>query len=178
VLRQATPADEPATPKVAKDFSKWREHSASIRSALGVPFVYKPWTTQKHVTLRGVPNTDRARDLLDVAWSARMAACPGSDWQTLARGFYCDLSQNVHMKPWRVDSMCTLCKGTRVYSFEFDCCLSGRHNLSCMGLPFSWGDELGDSRAQALAGQAFAAPCIASASLAFFLNRHAPWWSQ
>jgi hypothetical protein len=160
-----------------KRLTRWREHSSNMRRELQVPLKYAPWTSQSHIQLRGV-RTERSRELIDIAWCDRLASFPGIPWEVLAKGFYVDLSTSVHFRPWRHDSIMALCKGTVVYSFEADMCFRGRHNLATMGMPNAWGARLGDASSQRMAGQAFAAPCIASATMAFYLNKYGPWWGN
>jgi hypothetical protein len=165
--------------KKTTGIQEWEKHSAAVRAELGVPLRYSPWTSQPHITLSGISkgSEKRCRDLIDVAWCARLAANPQADWSELARGFYVDISQSVHMRPWRLDRVMTLCRGTVVYSYEGDMVLRGKHNLASLGMPASWGRHLTNASAQQLAGQAFAAPCIATATMAYFLNSKAPWWT-
>ena len=70
----------------------------------------------------------------------------------------------------------TLCKSSQIYCFEGDYVLDSADHLSILGLPRKWSGRLGGSAAKVAAGQAFAAPSVATLVLAVFLNELSPWW--
>ena len=115
----------------------WEKHSSRIRAELHVEKDSAPWTSKADIRLSGVSNSARQRDLLNVAWEARVAwgkGCKRTD--DLKRDFWLDLSQTVTMKPW-TDQL----KGFRgrghMYSFEMDRCLDPVDEMRMLGWPKS-----------------------------------------
>lgn len=79
---------------------------------MGISRTFSPWTDRTDVTLKGVPQTPRALDCLNVAWASRLLGnqhvrAPDA---TLRSGFYVDLTQAVQRKPWGPAH--SLCQGS------------------------------------------------------------------
>jgi len=129
-------------------------------------------------SLRGISGTNaRGRDLVNVAWAWRLSQFPDASLDDITRDFYVDLSQSVPFGLWSEGFVRTLCKSTRIYSFQWDMVLKRRHQLACMGLPLKCLRILGDhNSAFAFAGNAFACPSIATALIAFYLKAEGAWW--
>jgi hypothetical protein len=64
------------------DFKKWPTHSAKVRADLNIPLDYNPWT-ESGMPCKGVPSTQRCKDLLNVAWAARLAEYPSESHDAL-----------------------------------------------------------------------------------------------
>lgn len=159
---------------VEKNIARWRQESAKVRSALGMPADSTPWTGRE-VRLLGVPRLQRTRDLIDVAWGARLQAMAGTNEQ-LASGYYTNLSQNVARRPW--GSCPALCTTTQIYSFSDDMTLSGMDHLLLMGFPRSCAPlrAFSDHQLRSLSGEGFALACLMTVIYPFYLNPYAPWW--
>ena len=170
--------EEQAFAKKSEAVRKWPGHSAATRTLYGIPLQWEPWTSRPDIRLRGISGTNaRGRDLVNVAWAWRLKQFPDASLEDLTRDFYVDLSQSVHFGPWSEGFVRTLCKSTRIYSFQWDMVLTRRHQLACMGMPLKCLQILGDHKsAFAFAGNAFACPVIATALIAFCLNAEGAWW--
>lgn len=112
-------------PQAARDHSaSWVKHSIEMRRKYEMPPDHKPWSSC-HL-LRGVPQSDRMVDLIDIAWFVYMKEnkLRGSPERVVPKLFL-DLSQDVHRRPWSPD-VATLIQGCLIYSFELDAILTNR----------------------------------------------------
>lgn len=161
--------------KGSKERQQWRIDSLFIRDKLNLAHSYKPYTTRSpRPRMLGVPDSERMRDLLDVAEADRLRRGLSSD------GFYCDLSQSVRRCPW--GPLRTLTVNSAVYDFGREMVLSPLEEMALQGFPAV---ELASSAGLrdpsvvcSWAGQAMFVPCVAALKLAYFLNSWGPWWKE
>jgi hypothetical protein len=110
MLAQALPEEVLAQEKKSY-LLKWPMHSNSERERLGVPRDYKPWSTRRDTNSLGVPDCKRMRDVLEVAWAARLKEMPLSSDEDRRRGYYANLTQAVQRRAW--GGMHTMLQGTQ-----------------------------------------------------------------
>ena len=79
--------------------SRWRSRSVDARRAHKLPSDSKLWTSRPEVKLRGLPDSQRQRDYLDVLFGSAVVQNPGVDAASLAKNLWGDPSQNVDRIP-------------------------------------------------------------------------------
>ena len=160
--------------------SRWRSRSVDARRARKLPSDSKLWTSRPEVKLRGLPDSQRQRDYLDVLFGSAVVQNPGVDAASLAKNLWGDPSQNVDRIPKKhKKGVGTLTTSTALYSFECDAVLSGAAGIQLMGwhrgaAPM---EQVSESTARNLAGDSFSVPLAALMQCALFWNPHTPWWS-
>ena len=157
----------------ANEFAEWRKHTVSIRRQMGLPVSAKPWT--KHAS--GVPDSDRAVDVVDCGWWKLRKANPGPTVEELKVNSFCNLSQsNVRLASTR-GHIGTLTPGSITYSYQYDCILSGTSHLMAIGWPSSMvpPQVVTDSQVRGLVGDSFSVPlsCVVQSACCF--NPFPPW---
>jgi hypothetical protein len=136
---------------------------------------FNGWTRRKDVHLVGFPKTDRALDVVDVAWAARMAKMPRASPSDMKRGYWVNVAQQVHRRPWGGPGCLTA--GGVWYSFEHDCCLDGTDTLRLQGAPNNFVTRgLSSSQLKDLAGEAFFVGSAGTCIAALYLCPYGPWW--
>ncbi len=75
--------------------------------------------------------------------------------------------------------MMTVTQRSVWYSFEFDCVLSGHDQVLMLGIPAGQAPAplFSNADLKSLSGEAYMAPSMAVASMVFWSNPWAPWWS-
>jgi hypothetical protein len=157
-------------------FMGWRAKSAIVRDALKLPPGSKPWTSRPEVKLRGVADSERQRDLLDVAWADSRNKNPGLASSELCKILWANPSQGLQRRPWSWKPQ-TLTTSCELYSYEGDCVISGAGHMRAMGWPNNCVpiDEFSESDVRSLAGESYRVPIACIATNAFYLNPYAPW---
>ena len=123
--------------------------------------------------LRGLPDSQRQRDYLDVLFGSAVVQNPGVDAASLAKNLWGDPSQNVDRIPKKhKKGVGTLTTSTALYSFECDAVLSGAAGIQLMGwhrgaAPM---EQVSESTARNLAGDSFSVPLAALMQCALFWN--------
>ena len=81
------------------------------------------------------------------------------------------------MEPWSVN-LDTLIQNVTPYSYEHSFILAGTQMMALQGVPDGQAppSQFKDSECRSLAGEAYFAASMATATAAFFLNPWAPWW--
>jgi hypothetical protein len=135
-----------------------------------------PWTRAPTTKLRGLPQTPRVRDLVNVGFGARMKQNPNMSTLELKQGLWANPSQSIARKPWSVVPATTT-TSCELYSYEADAVLSGLAMMRCMGHPSdSCPIECFSERdLRSRAGESFSVPIIAVLTYAFYLSPFAPW---
>jgi hypothetical protein len=162
----------------SKDWCAWRTHSSTIRAASCIPKNSKPWTTREGVALRGLPDSERVRDLLDTAFAIQQRINPASSsTEELLRGLMVDVSVAVQRKPWST-SPPTVTTRSMLYSFEKDVVLSGHAHMRLMGWPADRcpAERFSDTDLRALAGESYSVPLSTMLNFTLFCNPWGPWW--
>jgi hypothetical protein len=160
-----------------KLFAKWKAQSATLRDSLKMSGDAAPWTRAPTTKLRGLPQTPRVRDLVNVGFGARMKQNPNMSTLELKQGLWANPSQSIARKPWSVVPATTT-TSCELYSYEADAVLSGLAMMRCMGHPSdSCPIECFSERdLRSRAGESFSVPIIAVLTYAFYLSPFAPWW--
>ena len=155
---------------------RWKFHSATVRSRLGMAPSSAPWTKPKGKPgplMSGVSKTSRALDILDVAWGSRPKA-------ERSLPFFVDLSQCVSHRPWGTSPPC-LATSTCLYDYSADGMVTSAGKLALQGWPVAETAALQAAQSETslgdLAGEAMFLPNVASLLLAVFLSRDGPWWA-
>jgi hypothetical protein len=161
------------------EFATWAAHSVHMRDKLHMPADHKPWTGELHAELRGVPVSDRQREVLDIAWFSAMHAKEnkGKDRKELAANLWATPSASVQRKPWGKQPG-TLTSGSEIYSFAADSVLSGMSNLRLMGHAEAEGPigVFSETELRDLAGSGVSVPLYSQILLVLISNPYAPWW--
>ncbi len=88
--RQVRPGDE------------WKKHCAIMRDTYGKSSNYRPWSSQPGITMRGVPDNARQREVIEIAWIDRLerARKEGLDPMQARVDYYVDFTQAAQRRPW------------------------------------------------------------------------------
>jgi hypothetical protein len=79
----------------------WKEEHAALREEFKVSSEFRPWTRDQSHRLHGVPQNFRMRELIDLAWIARLQHTAGKMTPEEARaGFFVDYGQSAARRPW------------------------------------------------------------------------------
>ena len=175
----------------------WRTHSRRIRTALGMSPTWRPWTGVLAARLKGLPDSDRFREYLDIVWfdrcldhSASLGVDPrvlATNWDLAAKlvdGFFVDPSQGIQFYRLRSAKSSsddydvgTITQSATIYSFELQLCLNGGHNMALQGLPVGFYlNALKSKNAFSIAGEAFFYPHLVAIVLSFFSLPSGRWW--
>jgi len=184
--RRREAVGEQATDRAASGpLAKWKAKSALMRDKYEIPTGSQPWSGGG-AALRGVPENQRCRDVLDVAWACRLAKSSRfATRQELAQNFWADASQRVSRAPWGTGLRC-LTQNSLVYSFERDTILSGFDHMRLQGAPISCSpvapppgsvNDVKDVNLRSLAGEAFSCPVVTCVAYAMWLNPAGVWWT-
>lgn len=150
----------------------WKTKSLQTRSNLGMTPDAMPWDMRRpKPTYGGLPDSERMRDLLNVAWGSRRPK------ERSAR-FYADCSQCVSWKVWGTMVPCVTTSSC-IYSYEQDRRLTAHDLFMLFGLPADalTLSDFREEQLRALIGEAMFAPNIGTLLLATFLQADAPWWN-
>jgi hypothetical protein len=158
----------------------WCKQKRDFMHSLGCNADFAPWTSAtrgKSITLRGVPDTERDRSVLDCAWTARVQSSEWPDMNAARKGFYADTHDSVIRKPW--GPLMALKQSQTIYTFELDYVLSGWAHMRLHG----WSnatkvDGLTDVDLRSLAGESFALPSCTLVHYLYYRNPHASWWDD
>lgn len=107
-----------AEAKRAKDSSEWVGHSAAMRAKLNMPPGARPWTASG-ASLRGISQTARILDLLDVAWFASTRGLSKGEVDEVRGSLMVDISQGVERTPWKLQ-FGTITTTSEFYSYGLD----------------------------------------------------------
>ena len=141
---------------------------------------FAAWTARAGVRLRGFPDSERQRDVLDVCFAAEQRKCLSQTVLELTWDSWCDTSQSVERLLARRGGIGTLATCGQWYSYERDCVLSGAGQLCLLGWPsrFMPNEVFRDYECRLVAGDCFSVPIAAQRSFIYFMNRHTPWWKD
>ena len=161
------------------DLANWRAKHAQVRAAHGLPPDYRPWTSQAHVQLRGLPDSERYRDILDIGFAIMQKRFAGKSTAQVAKGLWASPSQCVSRSPWSY-SLATPTTSLEIYSYEKDWVLSGDSMLRLLGWPENRFpvEKFSNHELRGLAGESFSIPIVTQLTMAFYLNALAPWWRE
>lgn len=148
-----------------------------MRDSLSMAMDSRPWTP--HHELRGLPNSDRMRDLIDVSYhrARRDTMDADTDEKEVPRGLFLDVSQGMMRARLCRDLLNSFGTKSMVYSYEHDIVLSGASHLQLFG----WSRDrmsnfFSDDTLRDLAGESISVPSLAIVLLALWMNPFADWW--
>lgn len=194
-LTQAEPERKAIKREAAKwRHPKWKQDTASRRNMLGMSPSYRPWTQLLQKKLKGVPDCDRIREMLDIIWyerclmhsealgmSAQVLAGPaGAQFhQQLCQDLVIDVSQALPRKTAAATGLGCLTQSMVAYVYSMDQVLKGYQHLQLQGWPLAWSQQLAGNPAAAtsLAGEGWFLPCISCVLLALWACP-GPWWEE
>lgn len=164
-----------------QDFAKWRAHSALIRDRLKLPASgdgHRPWTSRAGVHLRGLPDSHRQRDVLDVCFAAAARRRPDLTVSQLVRDLWCNPGQGVQRLPYS-ERPPTFSSSCIMYHFGRDVALSGEAHMRLIGwnLGVAPLEVMTDGDSRSLSADAFSVPIAALMTWAIYQIPSAPWWS-
>ena len=138
--------------------------------------------------LRGAPQNDRVKDLVDLVYSKYHLTKKQAQEQPSESGFYdcslvVDLTQDVRRAASCESHVRSICSGSLFYDFSVDRVITGWEHLSLTG----WDAEalatklrsakLTPHMVRDLGGECMAAPCITLATLALIFQMGEPIWT-
>ena len=126
--------------------------------------------------MRGIPDSKRQRDLIDVCFGVMANRHPHRSREELIRNLFCNVSQSVDRLPVTY-GLGTIATSTEYYGFEKDAILSGASHLRVLGLPtdFMPHELFEDHVCRQMGGMGFSVPIAAELTFLFWCNPHAPW---
>ena len=125
----------------------------------------------------GVGACDRKRDLVNVAWLARIKESPGIPTARLAENYWCDVSQSVCRKPWGA-KLQSFRPNSQIYSFERDRVLKGSDCCRVRGLPMSLLQGTSQADLLQLATDATSLPLSVIVQSAMWANPFGAWRTE
>ena len=162
-----------------KTYSSWKERSMEVRNSLGMPASSNDWCGRPGVNLRGLPDSPRQRDVLDVCFRAACRKRPGVSVQKVVQGLWANPSQNVDRLPFSTKPA-TFSSGLTQYSFEKDAVLSAAGHLKCVGWPKHYmpADTFTEPELRTLAADSFSVPIAGVMRLALYYNPYGSLWKR
>ena len=163
-----------ADPLAALAVGEWEAKSRAMRAKFQMSRRYAPWTgrASNPPELRGLPQTARVTEAVNIAWGARGKAERKFPWWLAA-------SQCISRSPFGARIPC-LTTSTMLYDYEQDCVRSSDDKLRLQGLPLSevpFGC-MSDSEKSDVAGEGMFAADVGAVLLAVFLCSSGPWWKH
>ena len=168
------------------EFMQWRKYSLEMRTKLGMPKGFNPWTDgpgAEDKTCALFTSSARVPDCLNIGYMLRkkeLAKSLGREptEAEVRKGTFLDISQNCHRMPMsKNDKLVSPTTKSMHYSFEHKTIVRGRHHMAFMGWPTSMCDSrFSDRDCRILAGDGLSAPLACLMSSGCFLNPYAPWW--
>lgn len=163
--------------KSSRDFDKWRAKSVQLRDQLRLGATARPWTSR--AKLRGLPDVERMRDVLDVCFAHMRQKHPNVPVAELIKSLWANPGQAVQRKPIRKKPD-TLASNTILYSYEKDCVLSGDSHLVLLGWPKHSAPltHVTEAECRDMSANGFSVPIACQLMKAFYLCPFAPWWTE
>ena len=155
--------------------------SAKKLFALGLATDMHLFTSLAEVQLRGLPNSARVRDYLDVTYGALKLAHPGLTHKELVHNFFGNPSQCLSRRPKQLASgMGTATTSTVNYSLEKYVAISVAGVMRLHGLHrhCAPAECFSEGACSSLAGDSVSVPCAALLQCAVIWNPLAPWWQR
>ena len=153
---------------------KWADENEAERRRLRMG-ASKPWTSRPGISLTGVPDQDRARDLVDIVWerACQEAGKPSTDF-SVANGLFIDPGQSLARCGSSKGVLRTQLTGSIKYSYELDRSLLAADFLGILGFAHTDLDFTTPERAKSLVGEAVAAQQMGTAIYALLCVLQAP----
>ena len=82
-----------------KKYPMWKKHTADKRAELGMSAGSMPWTGEG-IERPGVPECERIRQLINVAWHDRLKKFKSRNEDEAKKNFFAHVCQSVHFNPW------------------------------------------------------------------------------
>jgi hypothetical protein len=101
----------------SKALATWETHSSTFRAAHDIAKSSSPWTGRPGARLRGVPQSARCMDLVNVCYAMEHKKAPLASSATITTNLRCDISQAVQRKPWSYGSR-TFLSSSFIYDFS------------------------------------------------------------
>ena len=162
------------------EFLKWEAHSSTTRSHHQIARASKPWTSRRHVQLKGVPDSARIRDVIDVGFAIRQKSNHHSvSTKDLIRDLFADVATSVHRLPYKQRGLGVFRQNSLIYSYDADVLLSGMSHMQLMGWPKSaLSSGFSDADLRHLAGEYYSLPICTMITFCLYCNPWGSWWSQ
>ena len=139
-----------------------------------IPRALSGWTDMPNVSLHGVPNVPRQRDLLNIAWQSRVIARPSTPIDISKHNVWVDLSQSVLRRPWG-DRLRAFRSRSHIYSYEQDRCLSGTDQLRVNGYPHRYLEGISQVDQLQLSEFATSVPMVCPTQIVLWCNPYGDW---
>jgi len=161
------------------EFAKWRVHSSDIRAKYGIPRDSRPWTKRAATKLKGVEQTPRQKDVLDVGFALRLQASPiDTTTAQLVKDYWADVSSSVSRLPFS-HGIQSYRQNSCHYSYEKDVVISGAFHMRTLGWPEQvLPRSVSDTMYRRMSGEAFSVPICFMLHWIMWCNPWGPWWQQ
>ena len=163
--------------RLQQEFTRWKSLSVDVRQKHSTSVNARPWTGRDTTRLRGVPDSRRQHDVIDVCFAVMAKRYPDKSFEDLAANLFCNISQGVDRLPVSFGMQTCACSSAW-YWYGRDAVLSGASHLKLLGWPQDCiPDEIFDDKAcRQLGGAGFSVPIAAMLTYFYWCNPHAPWW--
>jgi hypothetical protein len=158
-------------------YSKYVHYGQLTRAKHRLSGRSQPYTSQD-IIMRGVPQTPRILDWLDIAWGIRRDAMPGTPESEFLTDVFGNLSQAIQRNPTSVGVLPCLLTSSYIYSFEKKTMISSHAHLRTMGVPKYTApkDLFSASNLRDLGGEIISIQLLALITSAIFTTPSEDWW--
>jgi hypothetical protein len=100
-----------------------------LREEFKVSSSYRPWSSKQGIVLRGVPENDRMREVVELAWISRLKSKTADMSDEEARvNYFVDFASSAGRRPWGGPR--TMTQGLQTCMLQLEpCCLKAKHVL-------------------------------------------------
>ena len=158
-----------------KDYEKWMARSQDAHRAAKLPFGDEIWTGRSDVALRGVPDSARVHDNINVGFAFKRLGKDESP-ATSAEDLWINFSQSVDRTAVSKPLIPCFTSSSTIYSYQFDCVLTGASHMRMMGWPLAKLAGWDNNALRGLAGDGFGVPVAALVQGVLYRNPYASWW--
>ena len=153
---------------------RWRQHSSAVRSSLNLPRTSMPWS-EAGAALRGIGNSERKIDLVNVAWGARVQELgQRKSVQEMATNFWIDLGFSISRRPWS-QKLRAIHKNSQLYSYQYDRCLTGDDCMQINGWPQGYVRGIPQTDLLSMAADGTSLPMVSVLQFVVWSNPFSDW---
>jgi hypothetical protein len=133
-----------------------------------------PWCSRRDVELKGVPDHDRHRDLIDCVWAAATFQAHTEDIPKITSDLGLDVSQSLSFRPWFRGSLPTMTTSANFYLYGHDRVMLEEEKFRVLGFGKVKTGRLTATQLRDLTGEAMAVYSISGVAYAMALGLQYP----